>query len=184
MSGNLTMMPVLGISTWMIVSIVVIVVLIAALVALSIYGKKLEKRQNESQQQLESAAQSVSLLIIDKKRMKLKDSGLPAIVLEQTPKYMRGRKVPIVKAKVGPRIMSLICDEKIYDQIPLKKEVKATVSGIYIMGVKGLHTKLEKPQGKEKFGMRLRRKADSMREEIETDKKKREKELNKKTKKK
>ena len=80
--------------------------------------------------------------------------------------------------------MSLICDDKIYDQIPITKEVKATVSGIYIMGVKGLHTKLEKPQGKEKLGLRLRRKADSMREEIEADKKKREKELNKKSKKK
>ena len=54
---------------------------------------------------------------------------------------MRGSKLPIVKVKVGPQVMSLVCDEKIYDQVPVKKEVKATVSGIYITSVKGLHGK-------------------------------------------
>ena len=37
--------------------------------------------------------------------------------------------------------MTLICEEKIFDSIPVKKEVKAVVSGIYITGVKGLHVK-------------------------------------------
>ena len=37
--------------------------------------------------------------------------------------------------------MSLICDEKIFDSVPIKKEVKAVVSGIYITDVKGLHGK-------------------------------------------
>ena len=84
----------MGISTWMIVSIVIIVLLVAALVALSIYGKKLQTRQENSQRELENAAQSVSLLVIDKKRLKLNESGLPQIVLDQTPKYMRGGKCP------------------------------------------------------------------------------------------
>ena len=82
------------------------------------------------------------MLIIDKKRMKMKDSGLPAMVMEQTPRLMRNSKLPIVKAKVGPQILSLVSDEKIFDSIPVKKEVKATVSGIYILDVKGLHGKL------------------------------------------
>ncbi len=78
------------------------------------------------------------MLIIDKKKMKLADAGLPPIVLEQTPKYMRRAKLPIVKAKIGPQIMSLVCDASIFDVIPLKKEVKATVSGIYITDVRGI----------------------------------------------
>ena len=110
-------MPVYGVSTWVIVMLVVIVLLIAALVALSIYGKKLQDRQEDSQRQY-GAAQSAKLLVIDKKKMKFKDSGLPPMVLEQVPKYMRGRKVPIVKAKIGPRIMSLICEDKIFDLNP------------------------------------------------------------------
>ena len=81
------------------------------------------------------------MLIIDKKRMKIKEAGLPQAVLDQTPKALRGSKMPIVKAKIGPQIMSLICDEKIFEDVPVKKEVKAAVSGIYILEVKGLHGK-------------------------------------------
>ncbi len=82
--------------------------------------------------------------------MKLKDAGLPKIVLENTPKYLRGSKVPIVKAKIGPKIMSLMCDEKIFPVLPVKKELKVMISGIYIMDVKGRGV-LENPQ--EKLGI-------------------------------
>ena len=155
MSNYMMVVPVLGIATWTIVMLVVLVVLIAALVALSIYGKKLQERQEQSQQELENATQNVSLLVIDKKRMKLKEAGLPQLILDQTPKYMRGRKVPIVKAKIGPKIMSFICDEKIFDSVPVKKEVKAEVSGLYIVGVKGLRGPLETPEKKKGFFKRL-----------------------------
>ena len=170
--NNLNLVPVFGISTGVIVAIVVIVVLIAALVALSIYGKKLQDRQEASQRELENASQSVTFLVIDKKHMKLTEAGLPQIMLEQTPKYMRGRKVPIVKAKIGPKIMSLICDEKIYDLIPVKKEVRAMVSGIYIMDVKGLRSNLEARKRKLKFSEKMRMKMDELKkEEKEADKK-------------
>ena len=162
MSNYMMVVPVLGIATWTIVMLVVLVVLIAALVALSIYGKKLQERQEQSQQELENASQNVSLLVIDKKRMKLKEAGLPQLILDQTPKYMRGRKVPIVKAKIGPRIMSFICDEKVFEIIPVKKEVRAVISGIYIMGVKGLHTNLDARQTKLKFTDKMRLKMDSL----------------------
>ena len=46
MSNYMMVVPVLGIATWTIVMLVVLVVLIAALVALSIYGKKLQERQD------------------------------------------------------------------------------------------------------------------------------------------
>jgi hypothetical protein len=162
MSNYMMVVPVLGIATWTIVMLVVLVVLIAALVALSIYGKKLQERQEQSQQELENASQNVSLLVIDKKRMKLKEAGLPQLILDQTPKYMRGRKVPIVKAKIGPKIMSFICDEKIFEVIPVKKEVRAMISGIYIMGVKGVHTNLDARQTKLKFTDKMRLKMDSL----------------------
>lgn len=128
-------------STGTIVLLVILAVLLVAVIALYFLGKKAQKRQAEQQEQLEAMKQTVSMLIIDKKRMKLKDSGLPQAVIEQTPRLMRGSKLPIVKVKVGPQVMSLVCDEKIYDQVPIKKEVKATVSGIYITSVKGLHGK-------------------------------------------
>ena len=128
----------LNMSTLWKVLLIILVVLIIALIVLYFVGRKLERRQAEQQVQIEAAKQNVTLLIIDKKRMKLKDAGLPAVVLEQTPKLLRGRKLPIVKAKIGPQVMSLICDEKIFDLVPVKKEVKASVSGIYMVDVKGL----------------------------------------------
>ena len=120
---------------------IILAVLIIVLVVLYFLGKKAQKRQEEQQQQIEAMKQTVSMLIIDKKRMKMKDSGLPQAVIAQAPKLMRGTKLPIVKAKVGPQIMSLVCEEKIFDSVPVKKEVKAVVSGIYITDVKGLHGK-------------------------------------------
>lgn len=127
-------------NTVTIVLLVILAVLIIAVVALYFLGKKAQKRQAE-QQQIDAMKQTVSMLIIDKKRMKLKDSGLPQAVIEQAPKLMRSSKLPIVKAKVGPQVMSLVCEEKIFDSVPVKKEVKAVISGIYITDVKGLHGK-------------------------------------------
>jgi hypothetical protein len=129
------------VSTWQIVLLVILAVLIITLVVLYFLGKKAQKKQEEQQQQINAMKQTVSMLIIDKKRMKIKESGLPQAVIDQTPKLMRGSKLPIVKAKVGPQILSLVSDEKIFDSIPVKKEVKAVVSGIYITEVKGLHGK-------------------------------------------
>ena len=125
----------------LIVMLVILAALIGAIVALYFIGKKAEKKQAEQEEQLAQYKQTISMLVIDKKRLKLQDSGLPAMVTEQMPWYGRFQKLPIVKAKVGPKVMSLICDDKIFDDVPVKKEVKAVVSGIYIMEVKGLHGK-------------------------------------------
>ena len=135
------------------VLIIILVILVLILIALYYFGNKMQKKQAENQAQLDAMAQTVSMLIIDKKRMKIKESGLPQMVIDQTPKLLRGSKLPIVKAKVGPQIMSLVAEEKIFDSIPVKKEVKAVVSGIYITDVRGLHGKpvVVEPKKKSKF---------------------------------
>lgn len=135
----------------LIIMLIVLAVLIAALVVLYFFGKKAEKKQAEQKEQLDAAAQNVTMLIIDKGKMKLKDAGFPAVVIENTPKYLRRSKVPVVKAKVGPKVMVLMCDAKVFPLIPVKKEVKATVSGIYITAVKGIRGPLEAPKKKKGF---------------------------------
>jgi len=145
------------VSTLTIVLIVIAVALLAFTIAMYFMGKKAQKRQEEQNEQLAATAQTVSMLIIDKKRMRLKDSGLPTIVLEQSNALLRNSKVPIVKAKIGPKVMTFICDASIYDNIPVKKEVKAVVSGLYITEVKGLRGPLE-PQEKKKKGLFKRNK--------------------------
>ena len=143
-------------STFTTVLLVILVILIVATVGLYFFGKKAQRKQAEQQEQLDSVAQTVSMLIIDKKRVKLKEAGLPQMVVDSTPKYLRRSKVPVVKAKVGPKIMTLICDAQIYDLVPVKKEVKATVSGIYITAVRGLRGPLETPKKKKCLWARLR----------------------------
>ena len=138
-------------NTFTIVLLVILVVLIAACIALYFFGKKAEKRQAEQQEQMDAVAQTVSMLVIDKKMMKLKEAGFPSVVLENTPKYLRRTKVPVVKAKIGPRIMTLMYDAKVFEVIPVKKEVKAVVSGIYITGIKSVRGgSIEAPQKKKK----------------------------------
>ena len=44
-----------------------------------------------------------------------------------------------------------MCDAKIFDLIPVKKEVKAVISGIYITDVKGLRSNLETKAPKKSF---------------------------------
>ena len=143
--------------TGTIILIVILVVLVAVLIALYFFGKKAEKKQAEQKAQMDAVAQTMNMLIIDKKRMKLKEAGLPAVVLENTPKYLRRTKVAVVKAKVGPKIMTLMCDEQIFPLVPVKKEVKAVVSGIYITNVRGLRGPLETPQKKKGFFSRFKK---------------------------
>lgn len=134
-----------------IVLLVVLAVIALVVIILYFIGKKAQKKQAEQQEQIDAAKQTVSMLVIDKKRMKIKESGLPQVVISQTPKLMRGTKLPIVKAKIGPQILSLVCDERIFDSIPVKKEVKAVISGIYVTDFKGLHGKVSN-ENKKKEG--------------------------------
>lgn len=141
-----------------IVTIVVLVVAIVALFLLYRFGTKMQKKSEQSQSDMKAAAQTVSLLVIDKKRLKLKEAGLPSVVIEQTPKYLRGSKLPIAKVKIGPKVLNMICDEKIFDIIPLKKEVKAVISGIYIMEIKGARGGLEARPEKVGFFKKMKNK--------------------------
>lgn len=139
---------------WWLVMIIIIVVALILLFVLYKFGDSLQRKQMAQKEQMAEAAQPVTMLIIDKKVMPLKEANLPKIVMEQTPKRYQKAKLPIVKAKVGPQIMNFICDDAIFDDLPTKGEVKAMVSGIYILSVKSIRGKknvvAEEENGKKK----------------------------------
>lgn len=136
--------------TFLNIVLVILVIAVIALVVLYFLGRKMEKRQVEQQAALEAAAQTVTMLVIDKKKMKIKEANLPKIVYEQTPKYMRWAKVPIIKAKVGPKVMTLMADEKVFQVLPVKTEAKVVVSGIYITEIKSVRGGIPAPAPKKK----------------------------------
>ena len=134
---------------WWGVLLIVIGIIAAGIIILYFVGKRAEKKQAEQQEQTDAAKQNVTI----KKKMKLSEAGFPDMVLEQTPRLLRGRKFPIVKARVntprGVMVSSFICDKPVFDVIPVKKEVKATISGLYITDVRAIRGKLETPKKKE-----------------------------------
>lgn len=122
--------------------IIILAVVAAAVAGIYFLNKRNQKKLDEQQVQIDATKQVISMLVIDKKKLKIKQAGMPQMVVDQVPWYLRWRRFPVVKAKVGPRIMTFIAEDKVYDQIPLKTEIKATVSGLYIVEVKGLRTSL------------------------------------------
>ncbi|MBR2188882.1 MAG: hypothetical protein IJ860_05695 [Eubacterium sp.] len=137
---------------WWIVLIIIVAVAAAVIAILTIIGKRAQKKQEAQREQIEAAKQAVNMLVIDKKKLRLKDAGLPQVVLDNTSKMMQRSKVPVVKAKVGPRVATFLTDNDVYDVIPVKKEVKAEISGLYIVSVKGIRGPLvsEKAEKKRK----------------------------------
>lgn len=140
-----------------VLNVILIIVLIAAIVLGIMYyfGRKMEKRQVEQQSMIDAAKQTVTLIAIDKKKMKLKDTDLPAMALDQTPWYAKRLKVPVVKVKIGPKITTMLADEKAYLQLPLKTEAKVVVSGLYITEVKSARGGLLPLPKKKSIGQRI-----------------------------
>ena len=145
-------------NTIMHVLLVVLIIAVVVLAVLYFLGNKLQKRQVEQQQLLDAAAQTVSILVIDKKKMKLTQAGLPKAVTDQTPKYMRWAKVPVVKAKIGPKVMTLIAEGGFVVDLPLKTEAKVVISGIYITQIKSVRGgAIPTPPKKKGFFARFRK---------------------------
>lgn len=137
-------------STALTVVLIILAVLLVLLIVLYVFGRKAQKKADSQRATMEGQSQTMSFYVIDKKKMKLTEAGLPKIVTEQTPKYLRRAKLPILKVKVGPKVMSLICDDKVFATILPKQEVKAQVSGIYVLSAKRIRGPIPEPKKSKK----------------------------------
>ncbi len=137
---------------------IVIAILAVVLVGLYFWGRKLQTKYDEQQKIISDNKQAVTLFVIDKKKDNLTNLKLPKQVKDQLPWMYKKRKMPVVIAKIGPQIQTLLCDQRIYDVLPTKKQVKVELAGILIVNVvsgklpetkkKGLVAKLQaKMQG-------------------------------------
>jgi len=123
--------------------IIIAIALAAVLAGLYFLNKWASKRMGDQQEMIDRNKQTVSIYVIDKKKEKAADVNLPKAVTQNMPKFSRLMKMPFVKAKIGPQIMTLMCDKKVFNALPLKKNVKVELAGMYIVGMKGMKTKKE-----------------------------------------
>jgi len=121
---------------WSIIILCVLAAVIIAFVILMIVGKKRQKKQDEQTAEMAKTAQTISLFIIDMKKLRMKDAGMPKIVVDSTPRLAKLTKMPVLKVKAGNRVMSLICDPEVYKTLLPKQEVKAKVAGVYVLSAK------------------------------------------------
>ncbi len=120
---------------WQIVLIVVAVVAVV-LAILYFVGRRLKTKADGQQEIINQSKITATILVIDKKKMRIGNSNLPQVIQDQVPMYLKWRKMPLVKAKIGPKIQTLMCDEKLFKQLPVKKNVKVELAGIYIVAIK------------------------------------------------
>lgn len=127
---------------WGIIFIVSILILVVGVVLyfLNSWAGKKASQQNEMVAQHK---QTVSIYVIDKKKDKLTNANFPKAMTDQIPRMGRMFKMPLVKAKVGPQIMTLMCEEETFKILPLKKTVSVEMAGAYIVSMKGKKTKME-----------------------------------------
>lgn len=123
-------------STWLIILLIVLGLMIIALIVMYILGKRTQKKQEAQEEEMKKQAQSMNFFIIDKKKMRLKNAGLPKVVVDSSPRLAKLGRVPILKVKAGNRVMNLVCDAEVYKTLLPKQEVKAQVAGIYVISAK------------------------------------------------
>ena len=125
------------------IAVLVFIIVVALGAGLYFLNKWASTKMVEQQETMDRVKQMVTIFVIDKKKEKPANSTLSKEVKSKLPKIYRFMKMPLVKAKVGPQIITLISDQKVFDALPVKKNVKVELAGMYIAGMQGLKSKRE-----------------------------------------
>ena len=97
--------------------VLIIIIVILALLCVGMYylNKKGMKKMIQAQDFIDQNRTTVQIFVIDK------------------------RQENLVRAKVGPQIVTLMCDKPVYQVLPVKKNVKVDLAGMYIVGITGMN---------------------------------------------
>ena len=123
------------------IMVLIFIIVVALGAALYFLNKWASTKMVEQQETMDRVKQMVTIFVIDKKKEKPVNSTLPKEVKASLPKVYRFMKMPLVKAKVGSQIITLISDQKVFDALPIKKNVRVEIAGMYIAGMQGLKSK-------------------------------------------
>lgn len=119
---------------WVLYSIVGVV--IGVLVAgYYILKKRVQKNLTAQKELVDKHKITANILILEKRMDKIQNAQIPKDIISQMPKIYKFRKMPIVRAKIGPQVMDLLCEKEVFDKLPDKKSVNVELAGIYIAGI-------------------------------------------------
>ena len=121
------------------VFLIVIFVLVAIFVGLYFLNKRGMKRMVQAQDFIDQNRMTVQIFVIDKRQEKPTEKNIPKAVYDQMPKTTKMRKTNLVRAKIGPQIVTLMCDNPVYEVLPVKKTVKVDIAGMYIVSIAGMN---------------------------------------------
>lgn len=119
--------------------IIILIVLAVLVVVMYQLNKRGMRRMIQAQDFIDQNRTTVQIFVIDKKQEKPSASNLPKAVFEQMPRSAKMRKTNLIRAKVGPQIVTLMCDKPVYNVLPVKKTVKVDLAGMYIVGIPGMN---------------------------------------------
>ena len=134
---------------------IIIIVIIALAVALFFAyraNRKAMGQMIQAQDFIDANRQTVQIFVIEKKNEKPSASNMPKAVYDQLPKKAKAKKAYLIRAKVGPQIVTLMCDKPVYNVMPVKKNVKVDLAGMYIVGITGMNLEDKK---KKTFGEKI-----------------------------
>lgn len=124
--------------------LIIIFAVIGVIFGLLIWlNRKASKKMDEQQEMINRSKQTTTIFVIDKKRAKITEVNMPKAVMEQMPKAYKFLKLYFVQAKIGPQILTLMCDKRVFNAITIKKNIKVELAGIYIVSVVGMKSERE-----------------------------------------
>ena len=121
-----------------------IMIIIIVLLAIGIFfayrmNRKAMGQMIQAQDFIDANRQTVQIFVIDKKNEKPSATNMPKAVFDQLPKKAKAKKAFLVRAKVGPQIVTLMCDKPVFNVMPVKKNVKVDIAGMYIVSIAGMN---------------------------------------------
>lgn len=121
-------------------------------------GKKRQQESIEAQTLLEQHKMVTPILVIDKRYEKPSLDNMPKSYYDKLPAKSRRNKYGIIKAKVGPQIVTLFCDKNVYDIFVPKKTYKVELAGTIILGIEGMNIEDKKDKTlREKLAINVRK---------------------------
>ena len=120
---------------WWILYIILAIVAGLLVAGYFFFKRKMKQKLDTQKELVDQHKMTATILVLDKRMDHLKNANIPKKVIDQIPKIYKIKKVPLVKAKVGPMVMDLLCDEEIFAKLPEKKSVNVEIAGIFIAGI-------------------------------------------------